>query len=593
MNIKHIFCVVSSLLLMVSPPADAQQKKQDRPTPNITRVDELKMAVQNISTAVDTPDNLSGTTTHKPTQVVWLLDYTSIMRKHDLFSRLAEGISDAFETKDGSFRYTRHTFLLMNDKLQLLAREASKPAKISSELQQVYRSDPTNRVKNTFYYIQKTASAMQQMKGDRILVLLSLINGDTEFRTAQTVEMLRRSDIAFHAISREAIMSDSFWFRQDDSRKNKKLYYGGPESARFEYPWGWTLQQSDVTNLIPSGYGIYGLQRLANATDGRYHAYYPEQFSSPFCQTAECPLCKGSHLSCNRPYSYTILERYAPWVGSRSRYQAVLARSRLAQTYFSVWKKAYEEGLVKTGPPLKPGSTKQYNRQIDTWKRLHFRQGGGAQNLANRATLARKKIKVVDQLLRKFRGIQNKQAEEYGLPRVAAFIKLMDLELRITRFNLKQFVRFSEFVQKILQMRRIPRQLLFPLPVRPQKNGKLMYRAKNYYYCHGPDPITNVRFLGGKQMQKERSSLNDQVRDHLREFRGTPWGLAVRRLGPVKYKAWYRQITRGGGGGGDQEEKRKYPMSEQGTAQTQSGSGEARPGGSPTSRGAGNVQTGQ
>jgi len=585
-------CSVFLLLAAAVPSALAQNDAQKQHRPSLSRVNQLDAAIDAIASSLKGSNPNETADKKAPRDVIWLLDHTSVVRDHNLYSRLADAIRTSFDTGPDGFRGSRHTLLTLNDQLQSRIQRAGDPSQVKNALAGLVQKEPVHRVKNVYRAVQRVVSGLKGAVRKPVLILLTLQNGDAEYQLETTARMLVKQNYTVHVIGREAIFSDSFYLGNHRLNPGTNVRKAGSEGPFRMFPSGWILQRQRerITRITPSGFGLYGLQRLVNVTGGTYFMYYPEEFRSPYCEAVSCAFCGGAHMSCNRPYRYQVLDRFSPWVGSRRQYKKQLADSRLARRYFSVWRKAHSLGVVSRAPPFHLQTGRVIKPAHATSLRDRFAYGNGLKQLLRRAGTARKKAAKLNVLIQKIEGIHQKPVVEYRLPRIAANAKLLDLLLRATRFNLKQLVRFARRIRTLHRLKEVPDDLLHPLQMPLQYKGELtwngsrtQYEIRGYTFCHGPKQIRSVRFLGGKRGDQGIRKLARTVRKVLRELKGTPWELAARRINVITYRTSISKPARSSstGKGTPPRSRRDYPASEEAEIRTKQQP--ARPGGLPRS----------
>ena len=215
---------------------------------------------------------------------VWLVDAASITGKNIQATKLAEGLEAVAKSGNaGEARHAVYSFGSAKPAERVLAptNEIGKVAEALKSLD-AKRDDG---LKNVCAAIRATAEGVAKERGRKVIVLFTLENGDNEAELEQTLVFLKRKSIRLEVIAREAVYSDPYWDGNAAQYAGKvKQTLTGPETPAIELPYGWLFRRVIANDAVPSGFGIYGLARLAVETGGRYYLHYPDVESRTFCQ---------------------------------------------------------------------------------------------------------------------------------------------------------------------------------------------------------------------------------------------------------------------------------------------------------------------
>jgi hypothetical protein len=503
--------------------------------------------------------------------VCWLLDSTRLTQQMEIHEKLASRIEKVFAAMDLTWR--DRVFMAVCS-----MGDAGKPAgvvsPVSPDLSPAVKAirdlggAPDNTYKNVEDAIRRVTQAMATFVGRRILVVVTLENGDTEDNLEGTIEKLRGAAIALHIVSREAFYSDPWGDTRNAALHGAWRSYEleppfaltGHDAPAAEYPIGWVFDRTGIHDAVPSGFGLYSLSRLAAATGGTYSILMPaETAGPPFCTEAGCALCEGTHTGCDAVYDPARLALVAPSLGPREAYRADLAKIGLGRSFFQAWQIAWDAGLCAMPPTWegRGGSLNPPKGYRNARGPLHPRPAGantppegtpwsgwdfdgvthGGMGIAS-------DWKVEDAIRECEKAIQTLEAgiRTGGLPepgrRLVAAAETLLCQLHATRFNLNQFRHLRDEMKTSDSALSLPpglggfvRSSLSEIRRTPELKWRLDYR--NIWFCHGGDRVADVTFLAGPQVRKEQTALVERVDRNIQKYKGTPWEVLSRRIGLV------------------------------------------------------------
>ncbi len=502
--------------------------------------------------------------------VCWLLDATRLTQQMDLHTRLAARLETAFAPMGSAWK---GKVCLAVCSMGGSQKPASVLSPVSPDLAPALQAirmlgtEPDDTYKNALDAIRRVSQAMVAFAGRRILVLVTLENGDTEDDIEDTVLRLMKGGISLHVVSREAVYSDPFFeARMGGLRSYYKSYdlelpyaLAGTEGPAPEYPIGWILDRAGIHVNVPSGFGTWALSRLALATGGTYAILAPgDPGSLPFCAEAGCALCEGAHAGCDACYDPARLALVSPPLAAREACRSDLGKVALARSYFEAWQIAYDAGFCAMPPPVEvKGGNLNPRPPRNARAPLQPRPVGtigpepgipwtgweaqGATHGAMGVPGDQKADDIFRECDKALATLEN-ALRTAGLPRpsirtVAAAETLL-CQLYATRFNLNQLRIVREDLKAIDS----------PLPsaatldgfarpafvdTRKRATDAWTFDYRNIRFCHGKERVVDVTFLGGAPVRREQLALAERVDRALQKYQGTPWEMLLRRIGLV------------------------------------------------------------
>ena len=161
--------------------------------------------------------------------------------------------------------------------VNLGAKKGEDPLPLGSDQVTVARrgidatSMPRNVLRDVYTPLKRCIPMFAREPEHRTIVLLTHQNGDTEYKIEKVIAALKSAKIRVVVITREVVLSDSYWFdwSSRSAKPPKRAYLASSEAAFVELPYGWIHQTNALNGRVGSGFGTWGLSRLAAATGGR------------------------------------------------------------------------------------------------------------------------------------------------------------------------------------------------------------------------------------------------------------------------------------------------------------------------------------
>lgn len=401
----------------------------------------------------------------------------------------------------------------------------------------------TAGLRNVYAAVRDGASAMAQARGERTLVLVSLENGDLEDDVAKTVAVLRKSKIRAEVVTSETTLSDSYWQRRKNNNEPRGTKLVGGDGTIVDVPWGFLFQREPANEMTPAGYAMWGLSRLAAATDGRVFLYASADQQKHVCAFfGSCLFCDNDHELPDAGWNSALVGLMAPLVSARSDALKELGRDAAFRLVMKIWLAAAKEGLINSEPGVRLGATSASRDRARTGKDLRLLSTGNFARNAKRAeAAARKAEKLRDQLAE---AVARLPAEGVSY-RAKATANYMVVLMQLTRVNLLTFAGFChEFAPQWFDERTgepLPPEVA-PFARDRRPHGIFYY---NLSLCHGVRPFYDVELPGGPLLRDELMKLDAMFNGFQRRYGKSQFGYALRRNGIARFYPTFPGISKG------------------------------------------------
>jgi hypothetical protein len=135
------------------------------------------------------------------------------------------------------------------------------------------------------------------------------------------------------------------------------------------------------------------------------------------------------------------------------------------------------------------------------------------------------------------------------LSRLRASADTLLCQLYATRFNLDQY-RLVREKWEALESRTgggppAFARLSLDRPTLEKTYSYFGVDYRNVWFCHGPERVVDVFFLGGDAALKAQTALAERVGRNIERYRGTPWEILNRRIGLVLFRPYPLRIVTG------------------------------------------------
>ncbi len=407
-------------------------------------------------------------------------------------------------------------------------RPAAQAAALA-EAARAVEGKPSQEIQNLYADARRAAGALGREAGRREMILVSLENGDAVDDVEITASALRRAGIRLSIVARESFLSDTFWLTRGTKPPRDLEFYAG-DAAFIEVPWGFLFQQSDATQVVPSGFPVYGLSRLAAATGGKVYLFYPPSATGHVCSPfGGCLFCTGDHIPADESYESHRLRALAPLAVPEGEALAAAGRDPYFRAVLRAWGRAADEGLVRSRPSVRGagGALRAERRPVGSaaafggnlsWSS----QAGKAEDLARIAETIAKDLET-----------EIGAVTGGGLDRYRAVADYTRLMLRVTRVNLLLFAGFCREAGPALAAGECG-----PPPELPWYQGSEEFVGIGYSslsLCHGVRPFLAARLPGGEAVRREIAALAPLADEYLARYAHSPFGAALRRAGFARF----------------------------------------------------------
>ncbi|MHC4954981.1 MAG: hypothetical protein ACYTGZ_13935 [Planctomycetota bacterium] len=399
---------------------------------------------------------------------------------------------------------------------------------------------PRNVLRDVYTPLRRIAPLFAREKGQRTIVLLTHQNGDTEYRLEKAIAALQKSKIRVVVVTREVLLSDSYWYRSfnNNPKPPKHAYLGGSEAAFVEVPWGWIYQEANITNVAGSGFATWGLSRLAGATGGRVDILYTTESSRHSCGGSwSCAFCRSQeHVAPLQSFLALRMKAIEPPLESR---RVICQRAGSDPYYKAVlraWRVAHKEGLLTQKPAMRRGG----GGLVQDWDRgenagyMFLPEVG---NWSRGAADARAQAKAANRIAASLRKSIAAGDKARGNPRYKSIAELTYVMLRLTRLNLLYLRAFYRDVAPKITSKRAQNP-------EPPEVALLRARedASGFYLtwditplCHGVGPFLHQKLPGGNGLDVELRAFDIDYKFFLRRNAHTPYLVALSHMGIAKY----------------------------------------------------------
>jgi hypothetical protein len=483
--------------------------------------------------------------------IIWLIDNTTYLKNQKCADLLTTAISKGF-SKNQSFNMS-------------VVKYASKP-EITLEngtlkdmprgIESVFKSIDDD-CKDPCSTIRFCVDKFKKNQTKKHIVLFTIQNNDIESDLEDTLKLLNENNFTLNIISGGAIMSNSNTDAYGKQPENTTIYRA--ESAEIEldfknphlnwwYPKGIPsegVKSSDqyyrhkypfYTTFVFSGYGIYGLSRLAAYSNGKYYLYYlpSNAKSSSFCELHLCSLCedKKNHsggTGCNTNYN-KFLPAMAPVLLSRDDYSAkygsdpmYLLLTEIKEKSGGCWLPTGLNTIFDGNGGLSNGHTYQIDRSLQT----------------------------MDEMIKKLADTMAENSSK-GDVRFQAHCTVEMANLYIEKFNLIQFKYYVESNLVNTVKNKSNKQdwgIAYLVPIfecfcHIEESADITYQQKkagDYAKASELKPKikkavnilaqrNKIESFAGAKGEEDLANAFEAVAKVIMNYKGTPWELVARRL---------------------------------------------------------------
>lgn len=465
----------------------------------------------------------------EPRALTFLLDVTPSFERAELPATLFA----AMERQAEALASTRIGIARVGRPARMLLAPTDDFAAVRRAVREVCR-EPSQRFQNVYEDLRRVLVTMGRQEGRREIVLVSFENGDLEDDLERTVAELEKDDVRFSAIAREAFLSDTYWvFRRQWTPRGTVLT--GAEGAFVELPWGLRYQGPMGNLFAPSGFGMYGISRMAAVTGGRVFLFYPAPPAAHRCvhpKLGFCPFCDGDHEPQDEAYQAHRLRELAPLLGSRREVMHAMAGDPYGRAVLEAWEDLSRNQLCYSRPSVRRTveGVKLERHPYKGWGRL-----GATTAYASERAQARRLRRALADIIETLEADLAEAETTGGLARFRAMADTLLVTLRLTDLNLVIFEAFCDEVAPVWDGA-VAEDFEAPeaWPHREDVRWQwIHYQAMSL--CHGPVPFRELHLPGGERTQAALEALIQVWEPFARRYAHTPFLLALRQAGIARF----------------------------------------------------------
>ena len=459
--------------------------------------------------------------------IVLLLDPSAGLRS----AGFVDALGAAIEANRGALQKTRLGLCIAGAREVEAVAPTSDFAAVTAGVAKAIRA-PDGAFRNVYSAARAAIGSFKGSKGARTLLLVAIENGDVEDDVEETATALAKADVTTVVLTSEATLADSYWAARSNQKKPRGTSLTGPDNAVVDLPWGWLFQVTPANETTPAGFAMWGLNRLAAATEGRVFLYASSQQVQHQCTMgATCLFCSGDHEHPDDAWNSSLVAQLGPSAASREDSLRGLARDPAFRAMVDTWRAAAKAGLIRSQPPVKVRGTSASPDRARSGRNLGLTSGASFKRNAKKARQAADSArKLGDVLARRLAGLGTDAAS----PRARAAASYTVVLLQLTRVNLLTYAAWCEEDAPALFDGDVepvaPEVLPFDYDRRPTGVG-----YSNLGLCHGVKPFYGVELPGGEALRPELERLDALFTAYQVRFGKSPFGFALRRNGIARF----------------------------------------------------------
>ena len=403
-------------------------------------------------------------------------------------------------------------------------------------------SMPRNVLRDVYRPLKRCIPMFAREPEHRTIVLLTHQNGDTEYKLESVIAALKSAKIRVVVITREVLLSDSYWFdwSSRSAKPPKRAYLASSEAAFVEIPYGWLHQTNALNGTIGSGFGMWGLSRLAAATGGRVEILYTSEAARHRCADGwTCTFCRGFlHDPPNRSLLALRMQAVEPSLESRRTVYKQAASDPYYKGVLKAWSAGHKAGIVDRRPTVRRsggrlGSSLDRENLDDSYSFLYV----PLSNWRRAAKEAKARAKAANRIATSLRKAIAAGDRAGASARYRAIAELTYVMVRLTRLNdlyLEAFLR--DVAPRIAPPRaKTPASPEVPMlsPDREYSSFGLGWSCMSL--CHGVRPFLDLRLPGGNALDVELRAFAVDYDTFLKRNAHTQYLAALSNMGIARY----------------------------------------------------------
>jgi hypothetical protein len=447
-------------------------------------------------------------------------------------AHFADAFATALEQNRKTLSKTKLGLGVVGQKGVLVVAPTSDHATVLTQLRSSLER-PAAEFQNVYADLRTAAAAFPSGGGDRVLLLVTLENGDVEDDVEQTATLLRKARIQVEVVTSEATLADNYWAARPNQQKPRGTTLTGPDTAVIDLPWGWLFQVRAANECTPAGFAMWGLTRLAAATGGRVFLHAEASQTKHQCAVfARCLFCTGDHMPPDDAWSNGLVNQLAPLAASRGDTYAALGSDPFFRAMVETWKAAAEAGLVQSQPGVRVTTAGATADRARPGRDLDLTDTASFERHRKRAEeAAQKALQLGDELQQQLDRIEAGN----GIPREEAAARYTRVLLQLTRVNLLTFAAWCRDIAPMQFARNAPALLAPEVPVVDGEQRPSGIGYSNFCLCHGVHPFFAIELPGGEALRPELEKLDQLYTAFQARYGRTQFGYALRRNGIAQF----------------------------------------------------------
>jgi len=440
-----------------------------------------------------------------------------------------EALAQALAANRELLTKTRIGLGLVGEKNCIVLDPTLEHAKVLEAVKQRLAT-PAADFQNVYADVRKALGVFGSGGGERVLLLVTLENGDVEDDVEQTVTLAQRAKARIEVVTSEATLADCYWANRQYQEKPRGTTLTGADGAVIDLPWGFLFQFPAANESTPAGYAMWGLTRLAAATEGRVFLYSAATQTAHECApiNSRCLFCNGDHLPQDAAWNSALVAQLAPMTVSRDDTFAALGRDPSFRAMVNTWRAAAEAGLISSQPGIKVGTTSASPERARSGRALGLTDTASFDRNAKRAEQAAAKAEQLrDQLAAQLEGI----APEATSMRALAGARYLVVMLQLTRVNLLLYAAWCRETAPAwfdARGQELPAPEIPPIDDDRRPSG---VGTSHFCLCHGVKPFFGVELPGGAAVRTELERLDALFTSYQLRYGHSQFGYALRRNG--------------------------------------------------------------
>lgn len=392
---------------------------------------------------------------------------------------------------------------------------------------------PASEFLNVYADLRTVAGSFAGSQGERVVLLVTLENGDVEDDVEATAAALARAKVKVEVLTSEGTLADSYWAARPYQDKPRGTTLTGADGAVVDVPWGWLFQFTTANERTPAGFAMWGLTRLATATGGRVFLHATSSQTQHQCAVhARCLFCTGDHLPPDADWYEPLVDQLGPLAASRGDTFAALGADPYHRAAIEAWRLAAEAGLVSSAPGVKVTSAGAEPDRLRPGRDLDLTDGAAFERHAKRAEEAAQKAQQLGQQLQ---DKLDRIGEGKGSKRGEATAHYTRVLLQLTRVNLLTFAAWCRETAPALFAKDAAAPLAPEVPAIDRDDRPTGIGWSNFCLCHGVRPFYAVELPGRLALRPELEALDALYVAYQARYGRSQFGHLLRQNGIAQF----------------------------------------------------------